>query len=256
MILDTATPLTLKPLISWNLSSFKKNVFRAIAWGLVVFLLSWPFFATADEEPYDEAVSLGMVCQPAWHLEGHHMRRWAYPLDWMITPFHGLLLFIQNKGAHFLEKEHLKVLEILEGTPSILHVVDEFYDIHSIHDFQAPSMQNFEKVKAKYERRIQRFFKLLASHKKVLLVRVQISRSEAETLTHLLSKLYPELNYTLVAVSEELSAKESWGLERVSNFYMPQISGHWQGDDEKWQEILCQFPVKESKKPRPPEEKW
>lgn len=200
---------------------------------------------------YDEAVSLGTGCQAAFQLRINGKRNVAYPFDWVITPFHGLVSFITNEGEDYFHQDHLSVIEILpasEHTPSMLHVVDLRYDIHSIHDFLGPDMSNYESVKEKYDRRVQRFFKLLKSNKKVLFIRVQLFRDEAEQLDQLLQALYPQLKYTILAVCDDPSAQSDWGLKRVRNFYMQQVPGNWLGDSERWKEILSQFSIKSSKK--------
>ncbi len=223
---------------------------------LSLFLLFIPFNLKAVIKQYDEAVSLGTACQSAWQLEANGMRKLAYPFDWLITPFDSLVSFITCRGVNFLDKDKLAVVEVLPGNPSMLHIVDLLYNIHSIHDFYGPDMSNYDAVKAKYDRRIKRFFNLLDSNKKILFVRVQISRSEAEEIDRLFQTFYPKLRYTLVAVSEDPNAQFDWGLERVKNFYMQQIPGDWAGNHEKWETILSQFPVKPASKSRRAEERW
>jgi hypothetical protein len=216
---------------------------------LALFFLLNHFDLNASIRKYDEAVSLGSICQPAWHLKANGVRKGAYPFDRVITPFHALIPFIAQRGAGFLEKDHLKILEVLYGEhTSYEHVVDLAYDIHFIHDFHHPDMCNYDNVKAKYERRVQRFFELLESDKKILFVRVQMNRHEAQILDDLLHSQYPHLEYTLVAISDDPDALTDWGLERVRNFYMQQIPGDWRGDSQRWTEILSQFSVKSAKK--------
>lgn len=222
------------------------------------FLLTGLDLQAYNERKYDEAVSLGTACQGAWHLKDNGMRKWAYPLDWLITPFHGLVAFIQNRGEGFLEQDKLQLLEVLPSagtSPSMLHVVDLTYDFHSIHDFFS-DMSNYDQIKAKYAQRIQRFFELLESDKKVLLVRVQISRDEAIHLDAMLQNLYPHLDYTLLAVSDRPEAQVDWGLERIRNFYMHQEPGDWKGDCERWKDILSLFPVKGTKKKNGDGDTW
>lgn len=224
---------------------------------LALLLLFTQSDLNASAEKYDQTISLGSSCQSAWQLEVNGVRKLAYPFDWLMTPFDGLVSFIINKGEGFLEKDNIEVIEILHGDPlSFLHVADRKYDFHSMHDFFFPDMYNYGDVKAKYERRIQRFFDLLESNKKILFVRTQISRDEAVRLDDLLHYLYPYLEYTLVAINDDPDAQTDWGLKRVKNFYMQSTPGDWGGDYQKWKEILGQFPIKSAKKKRPDEEKW
>lgn len=220
-------------------------------------LLIFPLDLKASTKPYDEVVSLGTACQAAWQLEGSGMRRFAYPFDWLVTPFHGLIPFIANQGAGFLERDKLEIIKTLPGKATFLHVADLTYDIHFIHDFHGTeSIDNYDKIKSKYERRIQRFFSLMQSNKKILFFRVQVTRDEVIVLDNLIHTTYPNLDYTLVAINDSSDAEHDWGLERVRNFYMRQSIDNWQGDGERWKEILSQFTVKESKKKRPEGEKW
>lgn len=230
-----------------------------MAKGIIFLLLFLPVktgLVASQREEYDEAVSLGTSCQAAWYLQGYGLRHWAYPFDWMVTPPHALLAFIKNKGKNFLEKENLQTLEVLPGTPSILHVVDTKYDIHLIHDFYFPDMKNYNSVKAKYTRRIKRFFNLLESNKRVLFIRVQFSRSEALLLDELLHKLYPDLKYTLLVLSDAPEAYDDWMLPRVKNFFMEQQPGNWMGDGERWREVLSLFSIKPHGQEQPKTEKW
>lgn len=205
---------------------------------------------------YDEVVSLGTACQAAWQLEANGMRQLAYPFDWVVTPFHALKAFLENKGENFLDKDKLVIAEVLNGSPSMLRVVDTTYDMHFIHDFLAPDMPNYAEVKAKYDRRVKRFFKLLETDKKILFIRVNILRHEAEYLDNFLHTSYPQLRYTLVALSEYSADQVDWGLPRIRNFYMPQTPGDWAGNHEQWKEILRQFSLRPTIKSRPPGEVW
>lgn len=206
---------------------------------------------------YDEVVSLGTACQAAWQLEGNGIRRLAYPFDWLVTPFHGLIPFLTHQGAGFLDRDKIEIVKTLPGKATYLHVADLTYDIHFIHDFRGgEGIDNYDKIKDKYDRRIQRFFTLLQSNKKILFFRVQISRDEAIVLDSFIHTHYPKLEYTLVAINDSPDAENDWGLERVRNFYMHQTIDNWEGDGEKWKEIFSHFSIKESKKKRPEGEKW
>lgn len=222
---------------------------------LLGFCLS--FYANAHIQTYDEVVSLGDTCQVAWQLELNGIRKFAYPFDWVCTSFKSLVGFIEQKGAHFLEFDKISVMGVYPGNPTRLQVVDLVYGIVFYHDFLAsPPLANYNDVKAKYDRRLKRFFDLLNSNKKVLFVREGFMREQIEFLDHLLHSTYPNLKYTILAVSDREDFKESWKLDRISNFYLPQNPWNWQGDSAKWKEILTQFKVKHDLTPRPKEDHW
>lgn len=200
------------------------------------------FHARAKTPVYDEAVSLGFDCQVAWQLEANNMRKFAYPFDWVHTHFDSLINFIVNKGANFLDADKIAVIGPYPGDPSRLHVIDVVYGIISYHDFRAnPPFENYWEVKAKYDRRIKRFFDLLNSNKKVLFVRYGLTRPQVEFLDGLLHFLYPTLSYTILAVNDDPEYLADWGLERVRNFYIQQTLGMWKGDSARWKEILSAF---------------
>lgn len=216
-----------------------------------------PFYGQADIQTYDEVVSLGYGCQVAWQLETHGYRKIAYPFDWFHTSFDSLISFICNKGACFLEWDKICVQGAYPGDPIRLHVVDMIYGIHSYHDFTStPAMGNYLEVKEKYDRRVQRFFELLNSKKKILFVREGFSRNQLEQLDNLLQMLYPHLSYTILGVSDNVEFIQNWKLKRIRNFYLQQNPEDWKGDFSRWKEILSHFCIKHSFNKRPPEEVW
>lgn len=211
--------------------------------------------AEAKVETYDQVVGLGYSCQVAWQLEANNLRTLASPFDWFHTPFEGLLLFIYSKGEHFLDLNQIQVLGPYPGDPSKLHVIDLHYNIISYHDFTStPPLENYNEIKTKYERRTKRFFELLMSKKKVLFVRQESTREQIEFLDYVLHRFYPNLNYTILALNNTDDYKKDWGLERVKNFHIPHQHINWQGDYERWKEVLSQFSVQQTA--RPASERW
>ncbi|WP_068469485.1 DUF1796 family putative cysteine peptidase [Candidatus Protochlamydia phocaeensis] len=220
-------------------------------------LVITPFAARAEIQAYDEIVSLGYGCQVAWQLETNGLRKAAYPFDWFHTSFDSLMAFIQHKGEHFLEWNHIWIVEPYPGDTGRFHVVDLLYGIHSYHDFLSmPPMANYNDIKTKYDRRINRFFELLNSNKKILFVREGFTREQVEQLDLLFQTLYPTLSYTILAVSDDEAFYEDWGLERIRNFYIQQKAWNWMGDFARWKEILDQFCIKHDVSERNPEDVW
>ncbi|WP_068471366.1 DUF1796 family putative cysteine peptidase [Candidatus Protochlamydia phocaeensis] len=228
------------------------NIFhRAPVSTILIFalLFHWKMaYAIVQDRPYDEAVSLGYSCQVAQQLNDNGIRHQAYPFDWMLSSAEGLILFIHYAGAGFLDLDKIAIEERVAGT-NILIVADTLYGFRLLHDFYDPFDTFYPIVKQKYERRIARFFNLLRSNKKVLFVRIQFTREQAELLDFILHTLYPQLTYTILALNPEPQA--DWGLERVKNLQLHQIPDVWYGDHTRWREILSQFNVKPS--PNPPQ---
>ncbi len=211
--------------------------------------------AHAKMETYDQAVGLGFNCQVAHQLEHNKVRFFAYPFDWCQTPFDSLLAFIANEGKDFLEWGNICALKPHHGDPTHLEVVDLVYGITTFHDFlTSPHLGNYAQVKSKYDKRTKRFFDLLKSNQRVLFIRQDLSKEQAEYLDEVLHSTYPNLNYTLLVINATEEYKPSWGLPRIANFYMEPVAD-WTGNYSRWTEILSQFSVARFNH-RPLEEVW
>lgn len=213
----------------------------------LILTFSIAYHTSCNAETYDDVVSLGYGCQVAWQLQIHGYRKQAYPFDWLRTSFESLFSFIYNKGANFLDLDKINVLGPYLGDPVYLQVVDMVYGIQSFHDFESRNpLGNYQDVKSKYDRRVKRFFQLLATKKKILFVREGLTRAQVEQLDFLIHQLYPSLNYTILAVSENEEFRIPWGLNRISNFYLSQTTENWMGDPEQWKQILSHFSLSAS----------
>jgi len=211
--------------------------------------------ANIKAQPYDQVVGLGFGCQVAHQLEENGVRKLAYPFDWFHTPFDGLAWFIVNQGKEFLNADKLIVAGPYPGDPVHLQVGEIVYGIVSYHDFLS-NMSNYVEIKAKYDRRIKRFFDLLNSDQRVLFVSQSYTRMQIENLDGVLQILYPNLSYTLVAINSTPEYMDSWELDRIENFYMEETPGDWRGNTPRWKEILSQFEVVPVLQARPWEERW
>lgn len=211
----------------------------------------------SKNQPYDEVVSLGARCQVANQIEANGIRQRAYPFDWIVTNAQGLGAFITNKGSHFLDKDKIIYVGPYPGSPPHYHVIDTHYGFESFHEFLAPETPgNYEGVKAKLERRIRRFFKLLESDKKVLFIRTDTTKADAVYLDNIIHTLYPHLVYTIVALGNTPDHANEWGLPRIKNFYINIDPSNWEGDYVRWKEILRTFKITPTSKNRSPEERW
>ena len=208
---------------------------------------------SSKNKPYDVVVSLGNMCQVAHQIEINSMRSAAYPFDWVITPFPSLYFFIANEGRFFLEPDRLVFCEDQpDGTGKEIKsfIKDLNYHMEFFHDFElSPDfMKDYPAIKEKYNRRIERFFELLRSKKRVLFVRRNLNYKEAVLLDKLLKKKYPQLRYTILALGDTQDMKSNWKLKRVKNFYLRELEPwSWVGDPWAWNEILQQFSLKEIK---------
>lgn len=200
--------------------------------------MSWCFQTKQPmPQPYSPIISLGINCQVAYQLRLHGLRYEAYPFDWIICPFDALITLIENKFKNFLAPEYLQFI----CTENEKHILNTLYGIKFLHDFKLTPqfMDDYEKVKTTYERRIQRFYQNLSKTCKALLIRRKISKEQAFQLKQTLQKEFPFVDFLILAIDNTLEIKEDWDITHVKNFYMPIVPGQdWKGDPALWKELF------------------
>lgn len=218
-------------------------------------MLSGIFFLTFScEECYSAqpqdcvVISLGYRCQAAQQMIINGLRTAAYPFDWLITSFDSMYDLLSNDFRDFLEQENLIFLappyEDDYGQFKVAkysYVFDKKNKVIFRHDF--PLNQNFlgeyEKVKQKYERRIQRFYETIRSGKFIYFIRRVMSRDQAKLLTELIDSKFPSLKYELVVIDHNEEVKKNWNLPHVKNFYLGFTKPYQRdGDNEGWKKIF------------------
>lgn len=218
---------------------------------LLLFLLIFDlgFSETTHGRKFDLAISLGEVCQSAYNLHRNHLRFQAFPLDWCITPIDGLYNFFLLEGEGFGNKENLlfdvpiyHVTGVLDSSLGIylMHYFEYEPKNTIIKNFDQVVVQNYEETVARYKRRIDRFFSVMRSEKKVLFVRLGISYSEAAILDQIIHSQYPNLDYLILAIDGTEEMKQDWQMERVKNVYLERKSV-FESNDEDWTKIFNQF---------------
>lgn len=174
-------------------------------------------------------ISIGAWCVPALFLRQFKLREAAYPFDWLTTgaQFENLYRVIQNNFADFLHKENLYI-----DPQSPQYVQDRGTNFSIAHDFPKDQQHNilpqyldaYESVKAKYQRRIQRFKDTLASGKKVIFIRIdnqgQGTPQQAEHLRDLIASKYPQLDFVCIQLGYTDEYKTPWNLDHIKNYYI------------------------------------
>lgn len=187
---------------------------------------------------YDTFIGLGGSCQTAHQLNVNKLKGPTLPFDWVVSPFSSVHALIQNEFADWLDKEHL-VLAQDDEVGWYIH--DQKYRIRFLHDFPLDPefVRGYDVARSKYERRIRRLLELLQSDKRVLFVRLDITREEATAFDRMLRKKFPRLKYDLLAVGDTPEMQPNWELPRIRNLFLPQPeSRFWAGLDEPWREVL------------------
>lgn len=129
-----------------------------------------------DKKIYDFVVSIGEDCACTGYLRRHKLQEASYPFDWLtFAPFENRIELINNDFQNFLNFEDL---EFLPKNPEknndakcdyYKNKVTKFYFYH---DFDAgkPLSETFDKVREKYKRRIERFYRRIYMSESVLFV--------------------------------------------------------------------------------------
>jgi Putative papain-like cysteine peptidase (DUF1796) len=214
---------------------------------------------TYRESEIPTVISLGWDCEVAVRLRQNNVRKEAFPFDWLQTElFIAIHQLIGNKFFNFLEKSYLT------KDTSGLNVRNTYYGINFGHDFPNNTNVNFdpnadgssegiiaskflsflEPIKQKYQRRIERLYKVLKESESVIFIRTgNITPKEAKNFKNMVQKMYPKLKVLLVCIHRQHNLKAQWKIEGVKSFYATttreeSIYPHsWMSNNE-WLEIL------------------
>lgn len=113
---------------------------------------------------FDFICSIGEDCACSLYIRKFRLQNASYPFDWLTkATFQTRLNLILNEFEDFLNISYFK---FLPKTQKITDTRCDYYenqklDLYFYHDFlrDTPFDQAFPEVKAKYERRIERFYK-------------------------------------------------------------------------------------------------
>ena len=182
-------------------------------------------------------ISIGGDCTIASVLREMGLRRAAYPFDWMFSiDFNSVLKSVEDDFQKFLDPDTLKV-----GKDK--RVIENIYGINFVHDFPTihhsaavsdsethewaeirSDWRNFiVPIREKYQRRIERFKAALSGSDHVFLIRyptLAIDKDSLIKFCDLLTKHYPSLSFTILAVSSISSDIVDWRLEKIKNFHV------------------------------------
>lgn len=126
---------------------------------------------------FESFVSLGQNCPVAASMSKYGLRSWAGPFDWLITfDFKWILHFMENDFEDFLPRKHLKHLDGNESNG--WQFMDEQSGFIFLHDYEYAFEGEYDKLKQKYQRRIDRF--LTEIRKPVCFLRFVATRDEID----------------------------------------------------------------------------
>lgn len=197
---------------------------------------------------YDAIYSLGDLCLVALQLRKNNLRPHAGPLDWMATPFiPNLIQLLENRFEDYMKRENLLSSGYSTGvdqTTQYLCLTDMTYLIVSSHDFKASentfsNLETYPFVKAKFDRRINRFLDSIENGKRTLFIRTEGSFNEIFKLNSALSKLVKN-EYTLLVINHAPTntlIEKNWPMSNVCSIDLPNKE-KWHENDHYWKEIF------------------
>lgn len=191
---------------------------------LFIFGLSNAAIHAADDKDYDLSstseplfVSLGSLCEPSHMLKYCNLRKRSFPFDWIMSlDGEAIIEILENDFKDFLNDEYFQPY----GPAG--HLLHLHYHLEFLHegDFNYQFEANLEKLKQKYQRRIQRFRNLNSYQGKVFFIRnafiysmtdpnrffkfkenLEISEEYAYRLYQALRNFFPDLDFELLIIN-------------------------------------------------------
>ena len=194
-------------------------------------------------------VSLGSSCEIAIQMQDHHLRKAAFPFDWLLTCNHDpSISLLENDFAFFLDDQYL-----IQHPVSPYVIENCYYKVEFRHDWPSPELrdsatcysQQLQEMRVKYARRINRFRDLAHYPGKVFFIRTaydpqndpnlywgmegieQITAQEAQELKDVLERYFPSLDFTLIIVNYiENNVKSINCIDKVVEFKISKHNKH------------------------------
>lgn len=190
---------------------------------------------------YYKIISLGRACDIAHQIRRHFGQTEAYPFDWLITPFQGLIKTIDSDFGGFLSIDQLIIKDN--------YVYGRDSDIIYYHDFEGVDASNLEKllpeVREKYARRVDRWQKAISTGEPILFIRGYqnmsygiIDESDAKSVYQSLLKTYPGVNAHILAQNTPEAKIEALRGEKIQIVNIAMPPSGWSGDDVAWSEVF------------------
>lgn len=192
-------------------------------------------------------ISLGNDCCIAYQLQILGLRKDAYPFDWLnINDISNIGKCLQKDFSNFIDEEYLIVKKVNnnfsyidddwthnENKYDMVNVVHKLYNFNFKHDFKIDfgKINNIQEIKIKYDRRIKRFYDVMKSpNKKILLIKDK--QKKEKKIKHLIEIMNEKgfINYIIKFISHE-------ELCNTENKFVS-CANKWQRNDFNWQKWI------------------
>ena len=176
-----------------------------------------------NRDEYDCIISLGGCCDVANQLKHRGLRPCAFPLDWTLMiddrPIRYLPEGIRSRFKQFCIRENMREFDSSSREYGVdrRRLEDVVSGFRFIHHFtvKPEEVEAFEKTRLLLQKRIDRFFDVVAKSRNVLFVLSTVFPYDAELLKDIYSALaetFPETEIELKAVQFSAKKNESFNL--------------------------------------------
>lgn len=160
---------------------------------------------------YDLAFSLGFSCGASTALRAAGLQHASYPLDWVGSP--GVVASARAIAADFsgwLERDDLRLYDIRRGALNKHVYLNARTGFGFPHDFSSfvGFDEAYPEVRAKYDRRIARFYEIAGKAKRLLAVYIEFPvkgrtpNAELEEARKVIAARFPEATVDLLCFHE------------------------------------------------------
>ncbi len=199
---------------------------------------------------YDFIVSLGETCISSGNLRRNKLQYESFPFDWIVITLERSVQMLKTHFKNFLELQNLQLSARAENHDRYMDVVQQIEFVHDFDSDTDPSV-NFEKVKNKYFRRIERIFQRMSEARSILFVISANRHIEDEILRQQwveLHKLCPQANVDLICFElpqGDKSVKNCRISEQIQRFVLTSPNPNdWNALRDDYTECLKPFKLK------------
>lgn len=155
---------------------------------------------------YDKIISIGSDCSVAGSLRNLKYKDATYPFDWCVSK---ISFILDCFDSDFLCYENIfnKISNLKESGNGYIQYNDKIFFHHEV-KYKNLNDKLLLFYKNKYNKRIDRFRKLLKSNKKILLVRKTLNNDEIYEIIKLLDIIknkYKLSNISILCISDKIS---------------------------------------------------
>ncbi|MEE3951771.1 DUF1796 family putative cysteine peptidase [Peribacillus frigoritolerans] len=204
---------------------------------------------------YDVIISLGSWCGPSLNLRRHNLRRFSFPLDWVVSnSLPDVSRILKNRFVGFMDLKNMKQVDGIAsylddgdvvfsdegGKQQKAHFIqDTYYNVISVHDFPMIPNQDWTHLypayKEKLNYRINKFIEIISNSNSILFVRWgAVSVREADELQSVLSEMiqgkFNILFLDPIAGLENVNEID-WGIKGICTVQVPSDGPN---DDSMW----------------------